>query len=328
MRGLLWVTVVLAALWGGWWAIGARGAKTAAENWFASQNAQGIDAHYDDLSIAGFPNRFDLTITRPVLADPARGIGWSAPFAQLLAMSWKPWHLIAAVPGGQVFTLGPRQITLDGDKMMASLLMVPGPDLALSETVVQAEGLSLGGDSVALRGLAHMVASIRVDGGDNSYRFGLLARDMQLAPEFGAGDGPGDQVAQIRLDGHATLSAPLDRHAGQNRPHLTALSIDAANAVWGTLQLTAEGALQADAQGFASGEIALHVTGWRHLPAVLVTAGVITADFAPALTRGLEVMAAQSPSPDQLDIALVAKAGQMRLGPLPLGPAPWWGYLQ
>ena len=92
MRGLIWLTVILAGLWGGWWLVGSRGVEAAARGWFDAEVAQGRVATYETLAVRGFPSRFDVTVTAPRLSDPARGIGWQAPFVQVFSLSYKPWH--------------------------------------------------------------------------------------------------------------------------------------------------------------------------------------------------------------------------------------------
>ena len=87
-------------------------------------------------------------------------------------------------------------------------------------------------------------------------------------------------------------------------------------------QFTASGALTARSDGIAEGEIALRVEGWRRLPPVLVALGLVKPDIAPTVERMLEVIAAQSPDLDVINITLSCQDGRMSLGPLPLGPAP------
>lgn len=320
MRGLIWVTVILAGLWGGWWVVGSRGAKAAAESWLAEH------ATYDELSVAGFPNRFDLTVTGLEMADPARGIRWRTPFAQVFAMSWKPWHLIAALPGGQVFSLPEGEVTLDGAGMMGSLLLVPGGDLALSEAVVQGADLRLAPGLGVLRGAAKAVGSIRVDESrTHGYRLGLAVQDIAVEGAWATGLGLPERLDEVFLDAQLGLSAPIDRHLGASRPVVARLAVTAARVNWGELRLSAKGEWQADAQGYPAGQIDIRVENWRLLPPVLVAAGVIGAGFAPALTRGLEVMATEGGEPSVLVLPLVAAGGRMSLGPLPLGPAPYWG---
>lgn len=326
MRGLMWVTVVLAALWGGWWVVGSRGVEAAATGWFAQVAAEGGEAGYDSLAVRGFPSRFDLTVTEPHLADPATGFGWRAPFAQVFAMSWKPWHLIAALPGGQVIATPKGEVRLDAERILGSLLLVPGPDLALSEAVVEGEALGLVPAVGGVAGAARAVVSIRAeDSRTNGYRLGLALRDLALAPGLVDGTGLAVAVGEVQMDAIFALSAPLDRHAGDSRPALRLFDLREVRVLWGDLRLHGKGEFAPDAAGFAAGRIELRVENWRMLPPLLAATGVITDDFAPTLVRGLEVMVAQGGDPAVLVLPLVAKAGGISLGPLPLGPAPFWG---
>ncbi|HSF64747.1 MAG TPA: DUF2125 domain-containing protein, partial [Paracoccaceae bacterium] len=100
MRWLLWIVVAAATLWSGYWFAGSRALERGAVQAIAMQAAQGFVSQAD-VSVQGFPNRFDLTLTEPRFGDPARGLVWEAPFAQLFALSYKPWHLIAAFPPEQ-----------------------------------------------------------------------------------------------------------------------------------------------------------------------------------------------------------------------------------
>lgn len=324
MRALIWVVSVLAVLWGGYWVVGSRAAKTGAEGWLADAGV-----HYQDLTIAGFPNRFDLTVTGIQFADPAQGIGWHAPFAQVFAMSWKPWHLIAALPGNQTITLSDQSLDLASSRLMGSLQLVPGPDLTLDEVVAEGSDLRLMSDAGWVLAADWVVASTRLDQTrTNSHRLGLAVSGF--APDPGliaalAVTGLPTQIKDIHLDAFVALSAPLDRHAGQNHPQAIALDLTEARVDWGDLKLFARGGLARDATGFAAGEITLRAEGWRSLPPLLAALGLITPDFAPVLEQGLQVMAEAGGDPTVLTVPLTAKDGQLALGPLPLGPAPYWG---
>ncbi|WP_430464626.1 DUF2125 domain-containing protein [Tabrizicola sp.] len=337
MRGLVWVTAILAMLWGGWWFAGSRGVEAAARGWFADMARDGRQAGYEALEVRGFPNRFDLTVTGPALADPARGIGWRAPFAQVFAMSWKPWHVIAALPGDQVFTVAGQEFALDAERLMASLLLVPGPDLAVSEAVVEGDALGLrpvAPDGASLDGAtdlgaARVVMSLRAEGaraeGGHDYRLGLAVAEMAVDPSLAAAAGLAGIIEDVTLDAMVTLSEPLDRHAGQTTPALRAFDLTEARVVWGELKLFARGEMAADELGFAAGNISVRVENWRLLPPLLVASGAIAPGFEPSLMRGLEILAGQGEDPAVLVVPLVAKDGRMAFGPLPLGPAPRMG---
>ena len=76
-----------------------------------------------------------------------------------------------------------------------------------------------------------------------------------------------------------------------------------------------------DANGLAEGRIDLRLTGWRELVPVLVAAQLVTPEVAPTVARALEVMA-KNGTAEVLEVPLVLADGWMRLGPIPLGPAP------
>lgn len=323
MRALLWVTCGVAALWGGYWVAGSRAALSGAEAWLAQSGAA-----YDTAEIAGFPNRFDLTVTGLQMADPDTGITWAAPFAQVFAMTWKPWHLIAALPNEQTLALPDQTLDLGSTRMMGSLLLVPGPDLALNEVVVEGEGLRVASSAGWVLAAEKLVGSTRADGAHaNSHRLGLsvsgFAPDPALIQALAATGLPAT-LSDIHLDATVTLSAPLDRHASTTNPRLRAVDLRQARLVWGTLKLFATGEMAADAAGFAAGKVDLRVEGWRALPPLLAALGLIAPDFAPTLERGLQIMAQSGGDADVVSLALTAKDGRLSLGPFPLGPAPFW----
>ncbi|MDZ4134328.1 MAG: DUF2125 domain-containing protein, partial [Paracoccaceae bacterium] len=111
MRVLLAVVLGLAMLWGGYWFVGARALEQGGAAWFADQTAQGRIAMRDSFGVRGFPNRFDLTVEGLRLADPATGYGWQAPFVQIFSLTYKPWHIIAALPPEQQFQTPGQAIT-------------------------------------------------------------------------------------------------------------------------------------------------------------------------------------------------------------------------
>lgn len=324
MQALLGIALAATALWSGYWYVGARAIEAAVVQWFAEQPA-GI-ASNAGVSVQGIPNRFDLTVTEPVLTDPASGIAWKAPFVQVYAMTWKPWHLIAALPTGQEITLSDQVVSMASDKIIASLLLHPGKALTLNETVAEAHGVVLTSTAGWEIGVQKALVSTREDvTRANTHRLGLavtgIAPDAALIAALADTDLPG-LVDEIFVDAHAGFNAPLDRFVAQARPHLTLFDLNEARINWGALRFSAQGALTAGPDGLAQGEIALRVEGWRRLPKVLVALGVVKPDIAPTVERALEVVAAQGGDLDVVQMVLKCADGQMSLGPLPLGPAP------
>ncbi len=316
MRALLWMTGVLAVLWGGYWVVGSRTALSGAKAWLDSSGVV-----YQDVSVAGFPNRFDVTMTGISATDTASGLGWRAPFLQVFAMGWKPWHLIAALPNNQDITYLDHKVSVGSTRMMGSLLLVPGADLALSETVAEGEGLLLRSPLGWQVAAQKAVVSTRATGQGNDHRFGLAVTGISsgdLVPDTGL---PA-VIDAVRVDAVLGFSAPLDRHAGRTQPQIKAIDLTEARLDWGDLGLFASGQLAPDAAGFAAGEVALQVTGWQVLPRALRGFGLIDAAFEPKLMQGLALM---SGGQDSVSVTVRARDGQLFMGPLPLGPAPYFG---
>lgn len=320
MRVLLWVTVIAAVLWSGYWLIGSRAVERGTEGWFAGQAALGITAGNGGIAVRGFPNRFDLTVTAPSLADPQSGTGWSAPFAQVFAMTWKPWHLIAALPEGQVITLPGQTLTLGGQGMRGSLLLHPSGDLGLQEAVVEGSEVRLGSTLGWNLAVGRIVASMAEDATRaNAYRIGLAAKALRPAS---AAPGLPEEVEAVHLDATLQLSAPLGFAVAASAPMVQEITLREGRLVWGGLRIAAEGRLVAGAAGLAEGTITIRVEGWRELPGALVALGLVPEELRLTFARGAEQLAAEGADPQVLVLPLVLAEGRMRLGPIPLGPAP------
>ncbi len=324
MRALIWIVLAATAVWTGYWWVGASQIESGVKTWIAQQPPGVVSA--SAVEVHGIPNRFDLTVSDLVLADPGRGVVVSSPFLQVYAMTWKPWHVIAALPSGQVITLPDQKVTVGSDKLRASVQVHPSTALALNELVGEAAGVKLTSDAGWTLGINSLAASMAEDvTRANSYRLGLrvaeIAPDAAVLQALAATDLP-DLVDEVFLDGHAVLTAPLDRNAATSKPQLTALEIADTRVTWGALKFSAKGTLTAGPDGLAEGEIALRVEGWKRLPAILVALGLVKPDVAPTVERMLGIVAQQGGDLEVLQIKLICKDGGMVLGPLPLGPAP------
>ncbi|MEO1918276.1 MAG: DUF2125 domain-containing protein, partial [Paracoccaceae bacterium] len=104
MRGLITLTLVLALSWSGWWFFGTAAQKTAIETWMQERREAGWIAEVDDFNVTGFPNRFDSVFIGLTLSNPRASWTWQAPRFQLIALSYKPNHIIAVWPDTQTYT--------------------------------------------------------------------------------------------------------------------------------------------------------------------------------------------------------------------------------
>ena len=321
MRAILWLVLGLGVLWGGYWFAGAATMDNAATDWFAQAGAQGITARQDGIAVAGFPNRFDLTVTKPELSDPATGWGWSAPFAQVLAMSWKPWHVIAALPDSQQIIAPGQTIALQSSKMQASVRVVPASDLALAEVRLEGHDVQARSDLGWQIGMTSLVAAM-VSTGPRQH-LGLQATDLTpdhrltaLVPQLGP------TISTLHLDATVTLTAPIDRHMAEAPPRPIALDLADFRLIWGELTVSATGKVTAGPDGLAMGKIDFRFQNWTSLPQLLVAMGLVQPAMAVSITSGLQALATSGGDPKVLDLALTFDDGRMSFGPLPLGPAP------
>lgn len=324
MRALIWVAVLLTAIWSGYWFVGRGTVERAAQAFFASAPAQGLEAAHAGLAVRGFPNRFDLTLTEPRLADAGSGLAWEAPFFQILSLSYRPWHVIAAFPPQQRLSLGAQSLVLDSAKLQASVVVTPNTRLPLDRSTMVGDGLSLSSPSAGwtLHAATLRLASRKLTDAGDRHQIGLDLADLRPDAEMLAfAPGLPGLVQNLRVDAEIGLSAPLDRMAGQSRPDLTEITLRAARLEWGELSVAAEGAVTFPA-GVAEGRVDITLRGWRLLVPVLVASGAIRAELALTVERMMETLALQSGNAEELKLPLIMAGGQMRLGPLPLGPAP------
>ena len=324
MRALLIIVLALGTLWGGYWVVGSIGLQRTAEAWFAAQNERGVEAGYSDLAVQGFPNRFDLTVTDVHLADPVTGYGWDAPFAQVLSMTWKPWHLIAALPNRQTVTTPDQEIVVESSTLRGSLVMVPGVALALDAVILEgADLVATSGMGWTLKAARAQLATRQTASLPNGHEVNLTLSGLVPDPAFlaAAGDLPA-QIETTQIDVSVGFTAPIDRFAADSKPQLTAMTVKQGLVRWGDLKISVTGDVVAGADGLAEGQIDIEMTNWRKILPVAVAMGLITAEVAPTVENMLGLLAEQSADPTVLSLPLKMTAGRMSIGPLPIGPAP------
>lgn len=328
MRWLLWAVIAACTLWGGYWFAGAAALRRAAGDAFAGAAREGFEAAHAGLAINGFPNRFDLTASEVRLADPLAGFGWTAPFFQLLALSYRPNHVIAVWPDRQQLELPGGRVEVVSDRMQASLVVAPGTDLALDRSAFVAEAVGLAGEGGWRLDLAELRIALRAAGGSGArYDLGLAALGLVPGPGLRALLDPEGRlpatVEAVALDAELALDAPLDRHALQGRPpQLAGIVLREARAVWGGLALSASGSVAIGADGLPEGRFDIVADDWEGILALAVRAGLVAERVAPTYARALAAMDEGGGGGGRLELPLVLSGGRIRLGPMILGAAP------
>lgn len=329
MKRFMILMLVAGVLWCGYWFVAANATKTALSAWFDDRAAAGWSAENTAIDVHGFPYRLDTTITEPALGDPRTGVAWEADFFQILALAYKPNHIIAVWPHTQLIATPYEKYTLNSAKMRASLVLGTALSLPLSRATLVADSLRISaksGGSTKMIAL-NVAAELLPDQPDNTYRIGMAADGLVPAPEWRKKFDPNNilprALTAVNLDLTASFDAPWDRFSIEtSRPQPTALRLKRAKMQWGDLDLHAAGDLTVDPQGYATGQVSFKVKNWRDILAMATTAGVIAPYIADPLEQGLDLMSRLAGNPKTLDITLHFKSGKMSLGPIPLGRAP------
>lgn len=324
MRWLTGLFLALGVLWCGYWFIGARAFENAANAWIGQVQASGKTATNAGLEVQGFPYRFDLTVAEPRFADPVTGLQWQAPFFQVLSLSYKPWHVIAALPPEQRLTLGAEAMTIRASKLQASVVAQPVPALPLDRMTLIGDDLTMTGDAGwSLRANTLRFATRRAEG-DNAHELGLTVNDLSPDPALAAlfnGVLP-PVLGLIRLDAKASFTAAIDRMALQTGPRLSSLDIAEARVDWGDLHVTATGQVIADAAGFAEGGITLRLENWRVALDVAQSMGLIAASDRKLWDQAAGFLALGSSDKAAIELPMQFKGGMASIGPIPVGAAP------
>ncbi|UXX82596.1 DUF2125 domain-containing protein [Roseovarius pelagicus] len=330
MRALLGIIILASLGWGGYWFIGAGTAKSGFDAWFDARRAEGWVAEYADLDLRGFPNRFDASFTDVALADPGTGLAWEAPFFQLLALSYKPNHVIAVWPSEQLIATPLEKYRLTSDDMRASLVLEPSTGLTLDRATLTAQHLTVvpEGNNAPLTVDGLTLAAERVPAdADAHYHLGLRADDLVPSATWAARVDPNGTLPDILTVLHADLTIrfdkPWDRSAIEAaRPQPQQIRLRLAEATWGQLSLQAAGEVAVDAAGVPTGAVTIKARNWRDILELARRSGAVPAQVADPLEDGLTLLSRLAGNPKTLDIPLEFAKGRVWLGPVPIAKAP------
>lgn len=334
MRVILAIStvVIVAALgWGGFWYWQASARERALVGWLESRQAAGWVAQADDVRVTGFPSRVDSIVTNLDLADPGAGWRWKADELQILSLTYKPNHIIAALPGEQVFSTPFDTLRLHADDLKGSILFRPTPRLELDHMTFEIGGMEVAGDSGWSAGIGKAILATRqaTDSGappfshDLAFNASGLALPPELMQALRVGDVLPAEIGTVSVDALLAFDRPWDRPSVEGGlPALTEMRVRDVHLAWGKLDLRGKGTLDVDAQGFAEGRIDLTARNWGEMLDLAEQGGMIGGTTAVTLRTGLGLLARVSGSNGTIAVPLDFAGGQTRLGPIPLGPAP------
>lgn len=323
MRALLWLIAVAALLFSGYWFVGSRALRSGVQTALDTLDAAGL-ARHGELSLTGFPSRFDLTVTEPEWIGRDGAFGWRAPWIRVHALSYRPQHVIAVLPEEQTLRFGREELTLASPDFRASAVFGLSSALPLDHAQAVGEAPVLTSErGWGLSGSALRLA-IRRGAGEREQEVGaeVIAPELTGAAARLLGPALPATGERLRLDAVVGLEAPLDRDSLTRGVRIRSADVRALDLDWGTVRLRARGRIDLDKRGTPEGRLALGISDWRAALDAAVGLGLVRAELAPTLTRALELLALTDGRPDDLSLPLVFANGMMSLGPVPLGPAP------
>ncbi|MCY1126121.1 DUF2125 domain-containing protein [Frigidibacter sp. RF13] len=325
MRLLLWLTMTLAALYGGYWYVGSRAALSGMEAALDGLKAEGV-GDYADVSLKGFPSRFDITIDKPRLLSSDGANGWSADFLQLLALSYHPNQVIAVWPKEQSVRIAGEPLTIRSEDLRASVATEPTLSLPLDHAEVEGHQVEIARAPGLSLTVEKLILAARPSGrGQSSYDLAALLTGLAPGAVLKGLIDPGVTLPaaaeELRLQAAADFDRRIDKATLASPPRLLALREIEGHLGWGDTSLDITGELAADTGGFAEGRIEVKARNWEALFAIAAATGLVPSDQADQIRNILAVMA-QGSKDGSLTVPISFEDGMAMVGGAYLGPAP------
>lgn len=328
MRRIIFLVVFVVLAWGGYWVVGSVALDRGLRAWIDDRRGEGWVAEYADLRVQGFPNRFDTTFTELDLADPDTGLAWTMPFFQILALSYRPNHVIAVWPNQHRIATPQERLTVTSASMQASVVVEPGTDLVLDRASLVAEALGVTSTAGWQSGAAELrLASRQTPVAANSHDVAIEALRVRVAAPLKRQLDPlgalPQEIETLRIETEIAFDAPWDRFAIERaRPQPTAIDLQDLTAIWGDLELRAAGDVTVDEAGLATGEITVKAVNWRQMLDIAVASGALPEASRTSVESALELLAGMSGRADTIDAPFAIRSGRLFFGPIPLGTVP------
>ena len=334
MRKLIAIIVILFGLWGGYWFVGSTALKSGMTDYLERQHSPNapIQITYSKLDVRGFPNRFDTRLDDISITDAMRGIKWSAPFFEIYALSYKPYHIIAALPHSQTLRLKGQQLQINSDEIKGSVVFAPNTlldkMLIIQRSSFVIRNLGIGSDMGWNTAVVDAnIATRQTPTKPLHYDLAASAKGISLPDALRAAIDPAQLQPQVfdslALDSTLAFTQPWNLLAkGKNAPVLSEITVNDMTIIWGDVQFQATGVLQIEANGMPTGRLDLTATNWQQIYQLAKNANALDPDFAQTIQNGLKVLAGMSEGENVIKAPLVFEDGQISLGPFPIGPIP------
>ena len=310
MRILTILALVAGVLWGGWWFVGSAAVDRGARAGIEQLRADGWTVALSELSVAGFPNRFDTEVTDIDVTTPDGLWGLAAPFVQVFALAYRPNEVIV-VPDRQMTLrtpVGPVEIASGDLRASARVGVSTRPDLVNatlvgSDVTARAEALV----ATLSQGQLAMRQASRTDSYDLAATLrGLAVTGTDIDPRL-----PG-RIDTLDLDATVTLDRPVAEGG-----RLVAATLRRTEIAWDDIRVDVTGEIAVAPDGQPTGTLNLALDGWRDL-LTLATEFGLPRSQAVLLSGGLSGLEQDG----RANVPLTLRDGMLWFGTVPLAPLP------
>ncbi|GGX53722.1 hypothetical protein GCM10007385_22340 [Tateyamaria omphalii] len=327
MRKVMWIVALAALAWCGWWWFASAGLRGAVQTWFDAQRAQGWQAEVGAVEGGGFPLTLQAGLRDIALADPAAGLAIETEALDIAAPAWWPGDVTVTLDDAPILIASPLgQSTLTMADGVMALNLHPGTALELEALgwtagpwqVDDADGLRMQANDLTL-------TMEQVEGA----QYALVATADTFTP--GAATRRGLRLPEnfprafdsLQLRADVTFDQPWDRRAlDQRRPQPRVVDLHLVEAIWGDMKFNLSADLTVDVQGVPTGTIAIQAENWRDMLDMSEAAGLLPTQLRGQAEGVLQALAGASGNENTLDVELSVRDGAIRLGFIPLAPAP------
>ncbi|MCF6273120.1 MAG: DUF2125 domain-containing protein [Rhodobacteraceae bacterium] len=324
MKWLLKLVVVAAIVWSGYWYIGAQTQEKLYASLLENSRAEGWTAESGNLGVAGFPSRFDTTLTDLNFATPDGDWGWRGEKIQIIAQSYQPNHIVMSWSGTQVVDTPAGSATITSEMLRASIVVAPKVALPLSRLQLEGQRLELEDTHWQAKIETLNLALFQEEDTPRRYRLGANLTNItppdSTSSFIGGGTYLPEIIERIHLSALLDFDGDINREALDSRqpPKPVSAIIETATIIWGSSELSISGELKRADNGYVEGQLAFEVKGWQPLFDVFKQASSLTTTEKITLRRALDSAAGGG----NLAFTLVLDNGEARIGPFIVGPAP------
>jgi hypothetical protein len=334
MGKLIGLIVVVAVLWGGWWAIASFGLERGFSTWVKERGNRGWQIDIGEAEKLGFPLRLQTRVSDVSVKLPATSpqrTTLSAFDARRLDLStpayWRG-HITAATPFAQMEITGPfPDITIGVEDVIADIRLRPSLDLELDRVSLKsgewtATGRALG----TIEGKNLDIAMIQRAPRAAVYDINLDARGVTLQRDvrtlLGLPETWPDAFQTLNGKMTVTFDKPWNRHAKRpDLPQPQRVQLHHAEISWGDVGVLGNVDLAVNANGLATGTVSVQVKDWPTLLNMVDAAGYLPLVYRPQAEQILKSLAQMDGKTSDLDLTISLTDGRISMGFIPLGRA-------